>query len=298
MTKYVEVLGAESPASYAGLGAEAASALARADRPYADLRLARRWVITLYPTPAYAEMEGLPLEEYVRFVVNASTVDPRPLLLSEQRLAPLFEGGKRMEIVTSHPAEGRELVLTMDLSESIPVLSHGLRNVPDGEIFTSPDARSVEGEIFLDLPVLNAGATVSGIHLAFEKGRITSFSAREGHAQLAAIVGTDEGSRRLGEVALGMNPGLTRALKHPLFVEKVGGTLHVAIGASYETCFALEPGTPEGKERVDALAARGVLNRSAQHVDIVADFRPGGSGRRVSIDGQPLVVSEGMWVRG
>ena len=296
MTKYVEVLGAESPASYAGLAAEASSALSRADRPYADIRLAGRWVITLYPTPAYAEMEGLPLEEYVRFVANASTVDPRPLLHAEQRLAPLFEAGRRMEIVTSHPADGRELALTMDLSESLPVLSNGLRNVPDGEIFTSPDARSVEGEIFLDLPVLNSGATISGIHLAFEKGKITTCSAREGNAQLAAIVGTDEGARRLGEVALGMNPGLSRALKHPLFVEKVGGTLHVAIGASYEACYVREPGTPEGKARLEDLSARGVLNRSAQHVDIVADFRPGGRGRRVSIDGKPIVVSGGSWV--
>jgi aminopeptidase len=298
MTKYVEVLGAESPASYAGLPSEAAAALARFDRPYADLRLERRWVITLFPTPAYAEMEGLPLEEYVRFVVDASTVDPRPLLESERELEPLFEQGKRMEIGTWHPGEKRELLLSLDLSESIPVLSHGLRNVPDGEIFTSPDARSAEGELFLDLPVLNSGATISGIHLKFEGGQITSFSAREGNAHLAAIVGTDDGSRRLGEVALGMNPGLTRALKHPLFVEKVGGTLHVAIGQSYESCYVREPGSPEGRARLEDLAARGILNRSAQHVDIVADFRSGGCGRRVSIDGRPLAVRDGVWVPG
>ena len=298
MTKYVEVLGAEDPASYACLSAEAAASLVRADRPYADLRLARRWVITLYPTPAYAAMEGLTLEEYVGFVVGASTVDPRPLLEAEERLAPLFERGKRMEVVTWHPVEKRELVLTLGLAESIPTLSHGLRNVPDGEIFTSPDANVTEGELFLDLPVLNGGTTISGIHLAFEKGRITSASALEGNEQLAAIVGTDEGSRRLGEVALGMNPGLTRALKHPLFVEKVGGTLHVAIGASYEGCYVREPGTPEGRAKVEELAARGVLNRSAQHVDIVADFRPGGCGRRVTIDGRPLIVQGGVWVLG
>jgi aminopeptidase len=298
MTKYIEVLGAESPASYAGLDREAAAALARADRPYADLRLGKRWVITLYPTPAYAEIEGIPLEDYVRFVVDASTIDPRPLLEAERRLEPLFADGKRIEVVTWHPGEGRELTLTMSLAESIPVLSHGLRNVPDGEVFTSPDASSVEGEIFLDLPVLNGGIDVSGMHLVFEGGRITRFSAREGEGQFAAIVGTDEGSHRLGEVALGMNPGLTRALKHPLFVEKVGGTLHVAIGASYETCFERDPKAPGARERLEALAGRGVLNRSAQHVDVVCDFRPGGCGRRVSIDGRPIVVENGLWVPG
>ncbi|MBI5439617.1 MAG: aminopeptidase [Deltaproteobacteria bacterium] len=298
MTKYIEVLGAESPASYAGLAREASAALARADRPFADLRLARRWVITLYPTPAYAEMEGIPLEDYVRFVVDASTIDPRPLLEAEERLSPLFQDGKRMEVVTWLPGEGRELVLTMDLSHSIPVLSHGLRNVPDGEVFTSPDASSVEGEIYLDLPVLNGGVDISGIHLVFESGRIVKYSAREGETQLASIVETDHGSRRLGEVALGMNPGLTRALKHPLFVEKVGGTLHVAIGASYEASFERDPKTPAARARLEELAARGVLNRSAQHVDIVCDFREGGCGQRVSIDGHPIVVKGGLWVPG
>lgn len=298
MTKYIEVLGAESPASCAGLEREAAAALARADRPFADLRLSKRWVITLYPTPAYAEMEGLPLEEYVRFVVDASTVDPRPLLDAERRLEPLFANGKRMEVVTFHPVEKRELTLSMSLAESIPVLSHGLRNVPDGEVFTSPDAGSVEGELFLDLPVLNGGVDISGMHLVFEAGRITRFSALEGEAQLASIVGTDDGARRLGEVALGMNPGLTRALKHPLFVEKVGGTLHVALGASYETCYERDPKDPAARARLEELAARGVLNRSAQHVDVVCDFRPGGCGRRVAIDGRPVVVEGGLWVPG
>ena len=296
MTKYVEVLGAEDPASYAGLAADAAAALARADRPFTDLRLSRRWVITLYPTPAYAALEGISLEEYAGFVVNASILDPIPLLEAERRLAPLFEAGREMEVVTFHPDERRELVLRMSLQESIPVTSYGLRNVPDGEVFTSPDAGSVEGEIFLDLPVWNGGVDVSGIHLAFERGRIVSFSARQGMEQLAAIIGTDEGSRRLGEVALGMNPGLSRALKHPLFVEKVGGTLHVAIGNSYESCYVRDPRSEESRARLEELFARGVLNRSAQHVDIVADFREGGCGRRVSIDGRPLAVRDRLWV--
>jgi leucyl aminopeptidase (aminopeptidase T) len=95
-----------------------------------------------------------------------------------------------------------------------------------------------------------------------------------------------------------MNPGLTRALKHPLFVEKIGGTLHVAIGASYEGGYERDPDAPGARPRLEALAARGVLNRSAQHVDIVCDFREGGCGRRVSIDGHPLVVEGGLWVPG
>ena len=134
--------------------------------------------------------------------------------------------------------ELKSLTLELDISPSRAVMSYGLRNFPDGEIFTSPDARCTEGEIFIDLPVNYGGHDIQGIYLRFEEGRIVEYSARVGHEHLATIIETDDGSHRLGEVALGMNPGLDRVLKHPLFVEKVGGTLHIAIGASYEDCFA------------------------------------------------------------
>ena len=129
----------------------------------------------------------------------------------------------------------------------------------------------------------------------FEGGKIVDYSAKEGHDTFAKIVETDEGSHRLGEVALGMNPGLDRVLKHPLFVEKVGGTLHIAIGSSYPECFVEDPVSAEGRRKTDELAEQGILNRSAQHVDIVTDFRPGGCGRSVHIDGTELAPKNGGW---
>ncbi len=298
MTKYVEVLGAEDPSRYMGLSPAQVRALAEADRPYADIRLSKPWVITLFPTPAFAAIEGMDVREYVDFVVRASTQDPRPLLEAERRLESLFREGRTMRVVTVHPGDGRELTLTVDIAEGLPRLSHGLRNFPDGEIFTSPDARRTEGEIFVDLPVNYGGHDIQGIHLRFKDGRIVDYAANEGHDHLQAIIETDDGSHRLGEIALGMNPGLDRVLKHPLFVEKVGGTLHIAIGASYEDCFTPDPSSEEGRARVAELESGGVLNRSAQHVDIVTDFRAGGSGRRVEIDGTELIVRDGLWVRG
>lgn len=294
MTKYIEVLGAEDPSAYAHLAPAQVQALAAADRPFVTLRLARPWVLTLYPTPAFAAMEGLPLEEYVRFLVRASTTDPRPLREAEERLAPLFREGRTMRLVTRHG--GRELNLTVDIALSRPALSYGLRNFPDGEIYTSPDAGRTEGEIFLDLPVHYGGHDIRGIFLRFVEGRIVEYHAEEGERHLAAIIETDAGSHRLGEVALGMNPGLERALKHPLLVEKVGGTAHIAIGASYEHCYVEDPASEEGRRRLAELEQAGVLNRSAQHVDLVADFRPGGCGRRVVIDDRELTVSDGVWV--
>ena len=295
MTKYVEVLGAEDPKQFMGLSAAQSQALAAADRPFANIRLSKPWVITLYPTAASAELEGMDFDTYRRFIVGASTTDPQPLLEAEKLLAPVIDEAKKIRVVTEHPADQRELALELDISESRAVMSYGLRNFPDGEIFTSPNANSTEGEIFVDLPVNYGGNDIRGIYLRFEGGKITDYKADEGHAHLAAIIETDDGSHRLGEVALGMNPGLDRVLKHPLFVEKVGGTLHIAIGASYEDCYVDEPTSDEGKARIEALAESGVLNRSAQHVDIVTDFRPGGCGRSVHVDGVELAPRNGVW---
>jgi aminopeptidase len=100
----------------------------------------------------------------------------------------------------------------------------------------------------------------------------------------------------LGEVALGMNKGIQRVLKHPLFVEKVGGTLHIAIGASYPECFVEDPASEKGKKECDTLYDQGILNRSAQHVDIVTDFRAGGAGQKVFLDDIELKVKDGIWV--
>jgi len=296
MTKYIEVLGAEDPSQYMGLEPEQGQALAAADRPFSKIRLSKPWVITLFPTAAFAEMEGMSIEDFERFIVGASTVDPTPLREAEEGIAPVVDDGSRVRIVTRRPKEDRDLTLEMDISVSRAVLSYGLRNFPDGEVFTSPDASSVEGEIFVDLPVTYGGNDIHGIYLKFDGGRIIEYRADEGHEHLAAIIETDEGSHRLGEVAWGMNPGLDRVLKHPLFVEKVGGTLHIAIGASYENCFTEDPGSAEGRETIEKLDADGVLNRSAQHVDIVTDFRPGGCGVSVHIDDVELVPRDGVWV--
>jgi aminopeptidase len=295
MTKYVEVLGAEDPSQFMGLSAEQSQVLAAADRPFANIRLSKPWVITLFPTEASAELEEMDFASYESFIVGASTTDPRPLLDAEKKIAPVIDDGTTIRIVTEHPVDHRQLELTLDISHGRAVMSYGLRNFPDGEIFTSPDAGSAQGEIFVDLPVNYGGNDISGIYLRFEDGLIVEYSAEVGNDHLSAIIETDDGSHRLGEVAFGMNPGLDRVLKHPLFVEKVGGTLHIAIGASYEDCYVADPGSDEGKAEIEELVKAGVVNRSAQHVDIVTDFRPGGCGRSVHVDDVAIAPRDGVW---
>ncbi|MFZ0392014.1 MAG: aminopeptidase [Calditrichia bacterium] len=296
MTKFIEILGAEDPSLFGNLPEDNLKAIMQADEPLKNIRLAKPWVLTLYPTQGFADMEGMSLEEYTRIIVDASTVDPRKLEEVEEDIYRVMARSRWMRITTRHPAENRTLELKLNIASRNIVKCTGERNFPDGEVFTSPDASSTEGEIFVDLPVFYSGEIIEGIYLKFEKGRIVSYSAKKGGDTLAKIIETDEGSHRLGEVALGMNQGIQTVLKHPLFVEKVGGTLHIAIGASYPECFASDPNSEAGKKTTDDFLKKGIMNKSAQHVDIVTDFREGGAGQSVFLDDTPLKVKENIWV--
>ncbi len=297
MTKYIEILGAENPSLFTGVKEDLAQEIMKVDEQVKNIRLAKPWVLTLFPTQGFADLEGMTLEEYTKVIVNASTVDPRYLEDVEEDIYNLMDKSDTIRIQTEHPGTGKLLELKMSIANKNIVKCTGKRNFPDGEVFTSPDANTVEGEIFVDLPVYQGGGDIQGIYLKFENGMITQYSAQQGGNILQKIIETDRGSHRLGEVALGMNNGIEKVLKHPLFVEKVGGTLHIAIGASYPECFVDDH--TEGEKRntiIDELFNAGILNKSAQHVDIVTDFRPGGSGRAVYLDDVKLEIENNIWV--
>ncbi len=296
MTKYIEVLGAESPDLFENLPEETAMAVMRADEPYKNIRLAKPWVLTLFPTEGFAGLEGMSLEEYTRVIVKASTIDPRYLEDVEEDIFQLLDKSSRLRIQTRHPGKEKALELTMSIGGRNIIKCTGKQNFPDGEVFTSPDARSVEGEIFVDLPVFQSGTTIQGIYLRFEGGKIIEYTAEKGFDALKRVIETDEGSHRLGEVALGMNNGIEKVLKHPLFVEKVGGTLHIAIGASYPECFVSDPGSKDEPEEKQKFLEQGIMNKSAQHVDIVTDFREGGAGIAVYVDEVKLAIRDNVWV--
>jgi len=296
MTKYIEILGAESPELYAGTPEETSQAIMKADEESKNIRLLKPWVLTLFPTQGFADLEGMSLERYSEVIINASMVDPRLLDDVEDDIYRLMSLSKQIRIETEHPKTGKMLELTMDIDKRNVIKCTGKRNFPDGEIFTSPNVPSVEGEIFVDLPVSFVGVTIKGIYLRFEKGRIVEYQADTGFDTLKKIIETDNGSHQLGEVALGMNNGIEEVLKHPLFVEKVGGTLHIAIGASYPECYTKDAASEDGKKETEEYFKKGLLNKSAQHVDIVTDFRPGGSGRAVYLDDVQLKIKDNIWV--
>jgi len=295
MTKYIEILGAEAPELFANLPEKLNSAITKADMRYKKIRLSKPWVLTLFPTEAFAKMENMTLQEYTDVVVSTSLTDPKLLEEVEEPIYQLMNRSNTIRIETRHPETGKDLMMTMDISDRNPVKCTGHSNFPDGEVFTSPDANSVNGEIFVDLPVFFNGVTIQGIYLKIKEGQIVDYTAQKEYDTLKMIIETDQGSHRIGEVALGMNKGLKTALKHPLFVEKVGGTLHIAIGESYPECYVDDPNSLKGKLKLEEFGLKGVLNESSQHVDIVVDFRDGGSGRRVFLDNTELISEDNIW---
>jgi len=296
MTKYIEILGAEDPALFSDLPDDTAMAMVRADMPFKHTRLAKPWVLTLYPTQAFADLEDMSLAQYTDIVVKTSLTDPQMLSDVEEPLYQLIGKCNTVRIVTQCPARNKTCELRMSIRDRLPVKCVGERNFPDGEVYTSPDANTVEGEVFVDLPVFYNGVTIQGIYLKFEGGKIVEYSAEKEPEALKKIIETDAGSHRLGEVAFGMNQGLTVALKHPLFVEKVGGTMHIAIGESYPGCYVEEPESEAGKKELEEFKNQGIVNTSAQHVDIVIDFRAGGVGRHAYLDDTEIISKDNIWV--
>jgi len=160
-------------------------------------------------------------------------------------------------------APGTDIRLGIEGRHFIPCV--GDRNMPDGEFFTGPIEDSVEGEVTFHLPAVIAGREVAGVRLRFESGRVVDASAERGEEFLNELLDTDEGARRLGELGIGTNYGIDRGTLEVLLDEKIGGTVHMALGRSY----------PES----------GGENESSVHTDLVCDLRLGGT---IEVDGEVL----------
>jgi aminopeptidase len=157
--------------------------------------------------------------------------------------------------------------LTLSVAGRGWVNSDGHRNMPSGEVFTGPVETSAEGRIRFGVPSSPRGVEVAGIELEFREGRVVSARADRGDEVLQAMLATDDGARVLGELGIGTNRGVDRPIGSILVDEKMGGTVHLALGRSY----------PE----------TGGTNESAIHWDMICDLRAGG---RLTADGEPVVV--------
>jgi aminopeptidase len=296
-TKYIEILGMEAPALVRNADGPLMNRIMRLDDELVRIRREKPWVITMFPTEAFARIEGMPFPAYRKLLLKGSTMAPGVLLKKAERLAKLLRKTKTIRVITRDPKAARPYELRVSLAKSIILKDGGTisANIPLGEVFTSPDSSSVEGEIFLDMPISTRGDVIRGVYLKFIAGKAVSFRAEKGARGLARIIGTDSGSKRLGEVAFGINPGLTTPLMHPLFCEKLAGTMHFALGNCLPEGLVGAPASRKDSARFRALVKSGVANVSVQHVDLVVSFRKGGAGKAVFLDDRQLRLRNGNW---
>jgi aminopeptidase len=215
------------------------------------------WCVTLFPTQAAAQDADMSLSDYEDFVYTACKLgeaDPVAAWVAsrdeQQRIADFLGAARTIRLVAP------ETDLTYHTAGRSWVNCYGDKNFPDGEVFTGPEESKTEGHIRYSFPAVYMGREVSDVRLWFEGGKVVKASAGKGEELLHSLLDMDEGARRLGEVAFGTNYGIQRFSRNILFDEKIGGTVHLALGAGY----------PE----------TGSTNHSALHWDMICDMREGG----------------------
>jgi aminopeptidase len=260
----------ENTREYGGVPPERQQRYQRATQPMQAQNMGGgkvRWVICNYPAPALAQEAGMTTEEYENFVYGACLVDWDEMTARLTRLKQTLDGARTVEILGT----GTELALSLEGRPGI--VADGRRNMPDGEVFWAPIETRTQGRIRYDYPAIYNGVEVSGVELEFRDGRVVAARAERGEEFLLSVLDTDPGARVLGELGIGLNYGVQRFSKSMLFDEKMGGTVHLALGASI-------PGN-EGQ------------NVSAVHWDMLKDLRQQGEiradGQAILKDGQFLV---------
>ncbi|GCF07378.1 aminopeptidase [Dictyobacter arantiisoli] len=216
-----------------------------------------RWCGTLYPTTGYAQDANMSLKEFEEFVFNVCFLndeDPiaswKELARKQQHYVDWLVGKKKVHVL------GTGTDLTLSIEDRIFINSDGKRNFPSGEFFTGPVENSANGVVQFDIPAIYDGRSVEGVRLVFKEGKVVEATARQGEDYLHQMLNLDAGSRYLGEFAFGNNKGVIHPTKQILFDEKMGGTVHMALGESY----------PE----------TGGINHSALHWDMICDLRTNG----------------------
>ena len=236
---------------------------------HTDIRIARtKWCVMRYPNPSIAQASGMSTEGFSDFYFNVTNMDYARLAAAEEPLVHLVEQTERVRIV----GPGTDLTFSI---AGIPVMkSCGLRNIPDGEVFTAPVRDSAQGVISFNCPTLFQGVSFDNIRLRLEAGRIVEATANN-TLKLNQILDTDEGARYIGEFAFGLNPYIHQPMRDILFDEKICGSFHFTPGNAYATAF-------NG-------------NRSAIHWDLVALQTPAYGGGEIWLDDR-LVRKDGRFV--
>jgi aminopeptidase len=230
-----------------------------------------RWVGTRFPTDAHAQDAEMSLAEYEDFVYSACHVqgDEDPVEHWQKVSGELNTRARELESFREIRIVGPDTDLRVGVDGRAWLAADGKLNMPDGEIFTSPVETETEGEIRFSFPAIFQGRGVEDVRLRFEGGRVVQAEATAGEDYLESLLDMDEGARILGEVAFGLNYEIDRFTRDILFDEKIGGTMHLALGSSFKKL--------------------GGRNESGLHWDMICDLRA---------DGEIYADGELMWKAG
>ena len=234
-------------------------------------RLSKTWCLTQFPTAGHAQLAGMSTEAYEDFVWDAVSLDWEAQHAFQAELVSILDDAEEVRI-----RSGEDTDLTMRVAGNTALNDDGEANLPGGEVFTAPVRDSVEGEVHFDLPLYRYGREIEGVRLRFEDGEVVSHAAERNEDLLAGILDTDEGSRYLGELGIGMNRQIDRFTYNMLFDEKMGDTVHMAVGSAY----------PE------TVGDDNALNESAEHVDMIVDMSDDSV---IEVDGE-VVQRDGTFV--
>lgn len=227
-----------------------------------------RWVVLRWPNPSMAQLASTSSEAFEDFYFRVCTLDYAHMSRALQPLRELMERTDRVRLV----APDTDLRFSIRGIPAVPCDGH--RNIPDGEVYTAPVRDSVQGHIRFNSVSVYQGGTHDDIRLEFRDGKIVRASSSD-TPRLESVLDTDAGSRYLGEFAIGFNPHVTRPMKDILFDEKIAGSIHLAVGNSYDEA-------PNG-------------NRSQIHWDMVLRMDPGAGGGEVWLD-DVLIRKDGRFV--
>lgn len=236
-------------------------------RSISDFRVEHtRWVITQYPTEAQAQEADMSLAEYEDFVFSAiNGVDWQKKWKEQENLRRLLDKTNIVKII------GKDTDLTLSIKGRKAENAGGNFNMPDGEVFTSVVEKSVNGYVRYTFPALYMGREFANVCLEFRNGRVINAQSDKNSSDLNKILNMDRGARFVGEFGIGNNYAIKRFTKNILFDEKIGGTVHLALGKGYKSTLS--------------------KNTSALHWDMIKDLRSGGE---LYFDGN-LVQKDGNW---
>jgi len=174
-----------------------------------------------------AQLAGKPTEAFEDFYFDVCSIDYSKMSKAMDNIIALMDRTDRVQI------KGPGTDLSFSINNIPTIKAAGKRNIPDGEVFTAPVKDSIEGDLTFNTPAVYQGTTYENICFKFHKGKIIEASANF-TKKLNEVLDTDEGSRYLGEFAIGLNPYILNAMKDPLFDEKIMGSIHLTPGKCYE----------------------------------------------------------------